>query len=84
LNVATPATPAATRCIAKPSPAPITKTEIWPPLVPDYDAFAKLRVRCSVRASLYNAVTEEDVNQLLEFMTKFRARHEKKAHTTAR
>jgi phosphoserine aminotransferase len=30
-----------------------------------------------LRASLYNAVTEQDVNQLLEFMAGFRARHEK-------
>jgi phosphoserine aminotransferase len=30
-----------------------------------------------LRASLYNAVTEEDVNRLLEFMDGFRVRHSK-------
>ncbi|HTC20511.1 MAG TPA: aminotransferase class V-fold PLP-dependent enzyme, partial [bacterium] len=30
-----------------------------------------------LRASLYNAVTQEDVNRLLEFMDGFRARHSK-------
>lgn len=36
-----------------------------------------------LRASLYNAVTEEDVSQLLGFMSAFRAKHAKKAQAKA-
>jgi phosphoserine aminotransferase len=36
-----------------------------------------------LRASLYNAVTEEDVSQLLDFMSAFRAKHVKKTQAKA-